>query len=402
MKQGKRIYCFVRDHAPDHLEEWRELERGDSRPTKEQASTVISAIHQYEAGEVPTGYVENEFIGVGMPDGFTITGGQDKPEQPEQDAKQAGSEGLGQVLDALGMVLNRDTLDKLRDALAREVGKYKDQVEQLEADLLEALGTPKEAVLPTLEPLGDQYIKHPLFDRVSCYVRSGLNVLLTGPAGTGKSMMGREIAKALGHSFFEMSLGGRMQYAQVIGSTRLKDGESFFEPSPLVKALQDENRVVVLNEIFGLDPEVLLAFNDALEAGTRHIRTPAGKVKVKARVIATANTTGRSVSRQYTGAQRADDSLLSRFGAKIHIGVDERVESKLLEQITDEKARADIQERVRGLRDGLKESNIPFDAGTRELCNCIANYAATGNVKIAFEDSFLGGLSKAERAKLNV
>jgi MoxR-like ATPase len=240
-----------------------------------------------------------------------------------------------------------------------------------------------------------------MFDRAACYIKAGLNTMLIGPTGSGKSMMPRVIAETLGLDFYEESVADK-RYTDIIGSTQVTDGTSSFQFSNLVKALQKENMIVCINEIFGLEPDVLLALNDGLEMNTRCLQTKGGPVDIKATVVATTNTTGRSVSRQYTGAKRADDSTLSRFAAKLNIGFDERVESKLLEQIKEADARKSIKDNLTKLRKELKAANISHDCGTRELQSAITNYAACGDAWIAFEDAFLGGLSKPERTKIGM
>jgi MoxR-like ATPase len=78
-----------------------------------------------------------------------------------------------------------------------------------------------------LEPLTDGYIKHEMFDRAACYVKAGLNTMLIGPAGSGKSMMPRVIAETLGLDFYEESVADK-RYTDIIGSTQVTDGTSSF------------------------------------------------------------------------------------------------------------------------------------------------------------------------------
>ena len=429
MKQGRYIYGFIRRNAQNSeemIEHYVSMEKAKSI-TKQTGIVVIGNLKSYEKGLTTKETAEKILIEMGMPENFRLTG--DSQEQPaehpsfkdfaeEETTKQPTESDLEEMLKTLESIVNKETIDKLkslidsdRQAANNAIQKLMHDLEEKEIDhkkAVEALEAEIERIkalppkLPELKPMNGDYVKHEMFDKVAAYVNAGANVLLTGPAGTGKSMMGREIAKAQGKEYFEQSLGGGMRYAQIIGAPVLKDGNSDFRLSAMVEAMQNENCIVVLNEIFGLESEVLLAFNDAFEKNTRHIRTPKGKIEIKAKVIATANTTGRSVSRQYTGAQRADDSLISRFTAKVHIKVDPKVEEKILEQVENDTHRADIRTRLADLRKGIAESNIPFDAGTRELTNCIELYGAIGDVETAFEDSFLGGLSRAEKRKLNL
>jgi MoxR-like ATPase len=410
-KQTARIWSHCAAYGSGNID-WAKLGR-EGGLSKHVASDIIGAITAWEKECIPlTKDSVEELIG-GFIDGYTIIkafNGESKDEAKDapKDKKKtkavptSDDETLDKLLDGLGMFLNKDTLSKLRDAIDQRLtgttDGYQAVIDELTAKLDE-LG--KRPPLPTLEPLTDGYIKHEMFDRAACYVKAGLNTMLIGPSGSGKSMMPRVIAETLGLDFYEESVADK-RYTDIIGSTQVTDGTSSFQFSNLVKALQKENMIVCINEIFGLEPDVLLALNDGLEMNTRRLQTKGGPVDIKATVVATTNTTGRSVSRQYTGAKRADDSTISRFAAKLNIGFDERVENKLLEQIKEKDARKSIKDNLTKLRKELKAANISHDCGTRELQSAITNYAACGDAWIAFEDAFLGGLSKPERTKIGM
>jgi hypothetical protein len=414
-KQTARIWSHCAAYGSGNID-WAKMGR-EGGLSKHVASDIIGAITAWEKECIPlTKDSVEELIG-GFIDGYTIIkafNGESKDDA--KDAPKAkkktkavptdDDETLDKLLDGLGMFLNKDTLTKLRDAIDQRLtgatDGYQAVIDELTAKLDELREKAKAPRLPELVPMSDDYVKPKLFDRVACYLDARQNVLGVGPAGTGKSRLGREIAKAKGWNVFEQSLGGGMRYAQLIGRTVISDGDSHFELADLMVAVQDPDTLVILNEIFAVDSDVLLALNDMLERDTRQLWTPAGLIKVQCRFLATANTTGRSVSRQYTGAQRADDSLLSRFSAKIVIDYDHEVEAQLLKQIGEKDARHRISDRLQTLRNGISENNIPFDAGTRELISCIHNYAAVGDVDMAFDDAFLGGLSRNERTKLGM
>jgi MoxR-like ATPase len=416
LRQGRRIYRFIKDNAnnaKEMIDHYVSLEKQKALD-KKQGIELIGNIHKWEKGLIAASELEENFHKIGMPETFKLV--SDKPteekkspfaefaefaaEEEEEEDNEKNS--MDELIERLELVLNPDTIKQLKNEIKRIHELHDETFEEAKRrfeEKIEELEKRKPAI-PELEPMDSEYIKHKDFDKVAAYINKGINTLLIGPAGTGKSMMGREIAKSLNLEYFEQSLGGGMRYAQIIGTKDIENGKSFFTPSKLLEAMQDENKLIILNEIFGLEPEVLLAFNDAFEKKTRFVMTPDGRVEIKAKVLATANTTGRNVSRQYTGAQRVDDSLLSRFGAKIKIEIDPKVEEKLLEQIPNEEHRLQMAAKVRELRENIKSNNIAFDAGTRELVNYIDNYSAVGDVDIAFEDSFLGGLSRSEKSKL--
>jgi len=253
-----------------------------------------------------------------------------------------------------------------------------------------------------LSKLSDDYILPKEFDVVARHVVGGENVLLTGPAGCGKSRLLREIAQCMGAAYHACSLGGGVRYSAVFGSGQVKDGESYFKTTRTMEAMQRPG-VVVFEEIFGCDPDVLLGLNGILEPDTRALETEAGQIKVDSgcSIAATANITGRSVSRQYTGAQRSDDSLLDRFTA-IPCKYDERVEAKILLRIKSKVARKFFRDSLKVLRAKVRENNIPFDPSTRRLCKVARSLELGLSKEQAFEYNFLSTLSTGERAKVGL
>jgi hypothetical protein len=372
---------------------------------KGAASGIIGQISLYFRGKIEASKLE-EAIRAYHPDWNISQVREPKGLRGQEQAEGSEGESKGEVS---GEVAEKETNSADSEDEANEtkgLNEVEEAIEQLrkalEREAAEKIKGSATGGPIKLDPSAGAYIKPPIWDEVISLVGAGLNVMVPGPAGCGKSRMFSEIAKTLELEFFTISFSGGLRYAQTIGSTHINDGKSEWRPTPLLEAVQKPG-IVFLDEIWSADPEVSLALNSLLEPDSRSIQTPVGRIEVHegCRFVAAANTVGRSLSRQYTGAQRADDSLLDRFMI-IPMTYDIRVEEAILGKMgVNGEAGKYLIESLQALRARISESNTPFDASTRRLINAAKAYLAGLPHNRAFEIAFLNGLSKTERSKLS-
>jgi len=246
--------------------------------------------------------------------------------------------------------------------------------------------------------------KPAIYNEAMSIIQAGLNLRLTGPAGCGKTYLVRTIAQELNLNLFVLSCSGGLRRSDVYGSTQIINGETIWQPSRLLEAIQKPG-IVFLDEFTGMDEDISHGLNGMVEPNTREIETPNGKIEVHpdCRFVAAANTTGRSVSRQYTANKRQDDSLLDRFNINLHITYDNVLEKKILLSMGLNGDGDKLIKFTTNLREKVKEHNIPFDASTRRLVSC-AELCVKANFKPerAFELAMLADLSNAERSKVTM
>ena len=144
----------------------------------------------------------------------------------------------------------------------------------------------------------------------------GKNIMMTGPAGCGKTMAAQKVVEATGRPHFYFNLGATQDpRATLIGNTHFKKEEgTSFSQSAFVKAIQTENAVILLDEISRAHPEAWNILMTVLDYGQRYLRldehenAPTIEVAKGVCFIATAN-----IGNEYTATRAMDRALVDRF-----------------------------------------------------------------------------------------
>lgn len=143
----------------------------------------------------------------------------------------------------------------------------------------------------------------------------GKNIMMVGPAGCGKTQAAKALPQATGRAFFYFNLGATQDpRATLIGNTHFKSGETTFDESAFVKAIQTENAVILLDELSRAHPEAWNILMTVLDEGQRYLRldedvdAPTIKVAEGVSFIATAN-----IGTEYTSTRVLDRALMDRF-----------------------------------------------------------------------------------------
>jgi cobaltochelatase CobS len=211
-------------------------------------------------------------------------------------------------------------MEEVRKLIAAEVMTAKPQKIIIDADS---------------KPVKIEKHTHPLFEKVLRLVRSGMNVLLVGPAGCGKTTLAEQIAVALKRDYGSLHCTAGASEAQLTGWLLPigKAGGAFeYVPSEFVRRYEEGNSVFLLDEIDAADPNMLLVINSALANGALHVpqryKNPHVKRGEKVAIIAAANTYGSGADTMYAGRNQLDAATLDRFYV-VEMGYDKALESTI-------------------------------------------------------------------------
>ena len=160
----------------------------------------------------------------------------------------------------------------------------------------------------------------PEFKSILTRVAAGVNILLVGPAGCGKTHIAMQVAESLGKPFASVSCTAGMSEAAFKGRLLPVDNGNFrYVESDFVR-LYRNGGVFLLDECDALDGNVAMTLNNALAgSGFNNELIIDGNTFVPRHpdfvCIAAANTFGTGATAVYAGRERLDEAFLDRFRA---------------------------------------------------------------------------------------
>ena len=144
----------------------------------------------------------------------------------------------------------------------------------------------------------------------------GKNIMMTGPAGCGKTMAAKSLVDALDRPNFYFNLGATQDpRATLIGNVHYNKAKgTYFSESLFVKAITTENSVILLDELSRAHPDAWNILMTVLDEGQRYLRLDEAEGQSTINVakgvtfVATAN-----IGNEYTSTRVMDRALVDRF-----------------------------------------------------------------------------------------
>tara|TARA_R110002074_G_scaffold288778_1_gene460450 strand:+ start:336 stop:1508 length:1173 start_codon:yes stop_codon:yes gene_type:complete len=144
----------------------------------------------------------------------------------------------------------------------------------------------------------------------------GKNIMMTGPAGCGKTMAAKSVVNSLDRADYYFNLGATQDpRGTLIGNTHFDSKKgTYFSESLFVKAIQTPNSVILLDELSRAHPDAWNILMTVLDYGQRYLRLDEqdnqATIKVADGVtfVATAN-----IGNEYTSTRVMDKALMDRF-----------------------------------------------------------------------------------------
>jgi hypothetical protein len=254
----------------------------------------------------------------------------------------------------------KDLFNLLRDAINEAVDvKLGDKLKDLPSRAAEMV-----VKVGDLPPVKLDGTPHKLLQRVLRLIAAGVsdkNVMLIGPAGSGKTYLAEQVSKALNLKFAALSFSPGMSEAKLLGRIvpNISAGTESYVESPAISAYRSGG-VVLLDELDNGDPSVVTVLNAFLANGWMYL--PSGE-RVERHpdtvVIGSMNTLGTGADKVYVGRNALDGATLDRFVIEM-MDYDADLEATLCPE-------GEIRNAVYALRQKVADHKLRRIVGTRTL-----------------------------------
>lgn len=207
---------------------------------------------------------------------------------------------------------------------------------------------------------------HEKFEEILTQVQLEEPVMLIGPAGSGKNVIVKQVADALGlHMYYTNNASNEFKLTGFI------DAGGNYRETEFYKAFKNGG-LFNLDEIDASDPSALIVINSALANGYMAFPHETIDRHKDFKIVTEANTWGKGSDLEYVGRNPLDGSTLDRFD-NIFINYDRNLEKNLYPN-------NEVLEFMWSFRDAVEKSKIHHIVSTRGIGKVFKKY--TNNLPI--------------------
>ena len=228
---------------------------------------------------------------------------------------------FGVLSNDLRVRIQKDTKEQVNEEVNIMIEKFKSE--------MTGVITTHEIIKPSGEKkVLKGVVVHEKFDTVFKLVQADLPVFMSGPAGSGKNVICKQVAEALDLDFHFTNA-----VTQEYRLTGFIDAMGKYHETEFYRAFKFGG-VFFLDEMDASIPEVLVILNAAI--ANRYFEFPCGKIDAHPdfRIVAAGNTFGTGADNTYTGRYCLDGASLDRFSV-VEIDYSKAIEKYITNFNTD-------------------------------------------------------------------
>lgn len=215
------------------------------------------------------------------------------------------------------------------------------------------------------------------------------NIMLSGPAGSGKTTAVEKAAEALSRQLFIVPpIGDKYEVIGFVGATG-----NYVESAVYRWAKAPPGSILLLDEVDGSMAQALLALNVPLANGIACFPHEQIQIPREHIAIANGNTWGGGASADYCGRSKLGAAFLSRFPNRLPWDYDEAFERAI-------SGHPDRARFIQGVRNNARMSGVKLIITPRDTQAYCKKRAAGFSHLEACETSFLAQLTKDVQDKL--
>ena len=232
---------------------------------------------------------------------------------------------FGVLSNDLRVRIQKDTKEQVTEQVNEEINII---IEKFKSEIT-GVTTTHEIIKPSGEKkVLEGVVVHEKFDTVLKLVQADLPVFMSGPAGSGKNVICKQVAEALDLDFHFTNA-----VTQEYRLTGFIDAMGKYHETEFYRAFKFGG-VFFLDEMDASIPEVLVILNAAI--ANRYFEFPCGKIDAHPnfRIVAAGNTFGTGADNTYTGRYCLDGASLDRFSV-VEIDYSKAIEKYITNFNTD-------------------------------------------------------------------